>query len=87
VCHGAEVNCYGQIPHIFFNLAGGAEIVEDSKDLFIFIKQTKIPFSVFYHSISTNNEYDEITKVNFQFIINKSIKSFIIYFQMASFAI
>jgi glycosyltransferase involved in cell wall biosynthesis len=61
-----------QPDQIYFNLAGGTEIVEDSEDLLIFIKQLKIPFSVFYHSISTKNKFDEITKANFQFVINKS---------------
>lgn len=62
--------------HIFFNLAGGYEIAYDSTDLMVFVKQTKIAFSVFYHSISVNHEFDEITRANFQYVINKSKCSF-----------
>lgn len=43
--------------HIFFSLAGGDEIALDSGDLMVFIRQTKVPFSVMYHSVTPGYEY------------------------------
>jgi len=62
--------------HIFFNLSGGDEIAIDRNDLFVFIKQTKIPYSVFYHSLSTKKYLNEEESSNFRFVLNKSSNNF-----------
>lgn len=62
--------------HIFFNLAGGDEIAADSSDLMVFVKQTKIPFSVFYHSLSLENYFTKELAENFKFVLQKSNYSF-----------
>lgn len=61
--------------HIIFNLAGGDEIASDSDDIMVFIRQTKIPFSVFYHSLALEYIVPEKTKQNFCFLMNKSRNS------------
>jgi glycosyltransferase involved in cell wall biosynthesis len=65
-----------QPDHIFFNLAGGNEIIEDSEDLFIFIKQLRLPFSVFYHSNLNKNQLTSIQKRSFQFVISKAKQNY-----------
>jgi glycosyltransferase involved in cell wall biosynthesis len=62
--------------HVFFNLAGGNEIVQDEKDLFIFIKQIKTPFSVFYHSNLNKNQLTNSQKENFRIVISKAKYNF-----------
>jgi glycosyltransferase involved in cell wall biosynthesis len=62
--------------HIFFNLAGGDEIVSDSTDLMLFIEQTSIPYSIFYHSLSTEKYLTEKSASNFKFLLNKATNNF-----------
>ena len=62
--------------HIFFNLAGGDEIAVDTNDLFLFIKQTSIPFSVFYHSLSTEKYLNKDESSNFRYVLSKSSNNF-----------
>ena len=62
--------------HIFFNLAGGDEIAIDSSDLMVFIKQTQIPFSVFYHNISTHKYLNKVQTENFRFLLQKTKYNF-----------
>ena len=62
--------------HILFNLAGGDEIATDTKDLMVFVQQTKIPFSVFYHSLSEQNYLSETIAENFIFVLQKAHYNF-----------
>ncbi len=62
--------------HLFFSLAGGNEIVEDEKDLFLFIKQLNVPFSVFYHSNLEKNSLSGCQKDLFRFVLLKSKYNF-----------
>jgi len=62
--------------HILFNLAGGDEIATDTMDLMVFVKQTKIPFSVFYHSLSEQNYLSETIAENFIFVLQKAHYNF-----------
>jgi glycosyltransferase involved in cell wall biosynthesis len=65
-----------QPSHILFNLAGGDEIATDHNDLMVFIRQIKIPFSVFYHSFSMDNEYPVKVKNNFTELVEKACNNF-----------
>jgi glycosyltransferase involved in cell wall biosynthesis len=62
--------------HILFNLAGGDEIAADTTDLMVFVEQTKIPFSVFYHSLSTENYLSGTIAENFRFVLKKANYNF-----------
>lgn len=58
--------------HILFNLSGGDEIAQDSTDLMVFVRQTTIPFAVFYHSISLVPTYSETIIKNFILLVDKA---------------
>jgi glycosyltransferase involved in cell wall biosynthesis len=62
--------------HIFFNLASGDEIASDVSDLMVFIQQTSIPFSVFYHSLSKEKYLTEQISANFRYLLDKSKNNF-----------
>jgi len=70
-----ELNNF-QADHVFFSLSGGCEIVEDEEDLFVFVKQMKIPFSVFYHSNLNKNQLTKQQKDNFRFVFSKAEYNF-----------
>lgn len=61
---------------ILFNLSGGDEIAQDSTDLMIFIRQTQIPYSVFYHSLSIKVSYNDNIKSDFRFLLNKAANNY-----------
>lgn len=65
-----------QADHIFFNLAGGDEIATDTSDLMIFIEQTSIPYSVFYHSLSKEKYLTEKIAANFKYQLSKAKNNF-----------
>jgi len=61
--------------HIHFSLAGGDEIVSDL-DLRLFVAQTIIPFSVFYHSYDIGHVIDSQAIDVYRLLFQKSRYSF-----------
>jgi len=61
---------------ILFNLSGGDEIAQDSTDLMVFIKQAKIPFSVFYHSLCVEARHTDNVADNFRILFGKAANNF-----------
>ena len=61
---------------ILFNLSGGDEIAQDSTDLMVFIKQTKIPFSIFYHSLCVEARFTDTVADNFRILFDKAANNF-----------
>ena len=61
---------------ILFNLGGGDEIAQDNTDLMVFVKQTQIPFSVFYHSLSKQVLYADNIVENFRILFHKATSNF-----------
>jgi glycosyltransferase involved in cell wall biosynthesis len=57
---------------IFFNLAGGDELVRSSDDWMIFLRQTTIPFVVMYHSLSDRPQFSESIIGNYWFQTGKA---------------
>jgi glycosyltransferase involved in cell wall biosynthesis len=57
---------------IFFNLAGGDELVNSDDDWMVFIRQTDIPFVVAYHSLSERPQFTERTIRNYWFLTGKA---------------
>lgn len=68
--------------HILFSLAGGTEIADDPTDLMVFIRQTRIPFSVMYHSMNPAYVYPPDRAANMREVVSRSRHSiFISQFQ------
>lgn len=57
--------------HILFNLAGGDEIAIDP-DLMAFVRQTTIPFSVFYHNVTPDYTYPAALAANMRSVFHLS---------------
>jgi len=67
----AYINAF-QPTHIFFSLAGGDEIALDSGDLMVFIRQTKVPFTVMYHSVTPGYVYPPGLAANMREVFRRS---------------
>jgi glycosyltransferase involved in cell wall biosynthesis len=61
--------------HILFSLAGGNEIASDPGDLMVFVRQTGIPFSVMYHSLTPGYVYPEGLAENMRVLVSKAAHS------------
>jgi glycosyltransferase involved in cell wall biosynthesis len=57
---------------IFFNLAGGDELVQSPDDWMVFLHQTTIPFVVAYHSLSDRPQFSEQIIRNYWFQTGKA---------------
>ncbi|NDC77186.1 MAG: glycosyltransferase [Chitinophagia bacterium] len=62
--------------HILFSLAGGNEIASDPGDMMLFVRQTRIPFSVMYHSLTKGYTYPDDLAENMRSVISKAAHSF-----------
>jgi glycosyltransferase involved in cell wall biosynthesis len=51
--------------HVLFSLAGGDEIASDPDDLLVFVRQLKVPFTVFHHSMTIGHVYPQTTRDHF----------------------
>lgn len=61
--------------HILFSLAGGSEIASDPGDMMVFVRQTGIPFSVMYHSLTPGYVYPEDLADNMRAVVSKAAHS------------
>ena len=65
-----------QPDHILFSLAGGDEIAIEPDDLMVFVRQTGIPFSVIYHSVTPGHRYPPDVASNMREVFHLSKHSF-----------
>jgi len=61
-----------QPDHILFSLAGGDEIAIDPGDLMVFVRQTGIPFTVLYHSVTPGYTYPAAVAANMRTVYRLS---------------